>query len=179
MKTKSLFRCVLAIMVIGTKSVAQDIFANKDFQDASGSPLFNPILNQFGIEWSSSLHLTSGDLLTVGYTTNGANGQDIIVTKYDSDGTQIFQTAPYNSGSSNNDYGIGISLAANGDILVCGTTDNGGSTNFDIVILRYAGTGSLLYQDVRDAGLNLSDVAVSIAENPSGDISLQQTQKIH
>lgn len=144
------------------------VYVNQDWQDVSGSPVFNPILNPFGFQWSNSIITSSGDIVKVGHTSTTGQGENIYLTRHDPEGNLLFQV-DYNTSSNQNDYGIGLCEATNGDILVCGTTDNGGSTNYDAVILRYSASGALTFSVVIDkSGTN--DFAVDIKEDPLGNI---------
>jgi hypothetical protein len=157
-------------MVIIGNLKSQGTFINKDFEENSGYPLFNPILNPLGIEWSKSILASGGTgIITTGYTSVSGQGQNILLTKYDPDGNLIFNVN-YNSSSSFNDYGSGVYEAANGDILVCGTTDNGGSSDYDIVVLRYSSSGTLLNTSIQDGPAGKNDFAVSIIEDGIGNI---------
>ncbi len=169
MNKKQLF-CLLAIVVITAKSFSQgDIFVNRVFQESSGSPLFNPILNSFGVQWSNSVRCSTGGIVNIGYTSITGQGQNIYLIKYDDAGNIIFQK-DYNSSGTNNDYGLAICEAANGDFLLCGTTDNGATPNYDVFVLRVDNGGNLINYDIKDGPSNLNDVAVSIAEDLSGNI---------
>lgn len=167
MKQKLLLTLCLFIGIIGSK--AQETYVNRNYQDSSGSPLVNPILNPLGILYSKSLALAGGSVVTVGYTTGSGGGQDILIVKRNDVGVVSFSTT-FNTSGSNNDYGTGISQAANGDFLVCGTTDNGGTTNYDIVVLRLSSTGTVLYSATRNATAGKNDVAVDIKELSTGRI---------
>lgn len=166
---KKMVLCVLTIVVLNTFTYSQDIFVNRVFQSATGSPLFNPILNPLGVQWSSSIRSTSGGIIMVGYTAITGQGQNIYIIKYAATGSIVFQQN-WNTSGTNNDYGVGVYEASNGDVYVCGTTDNGGSTNYDLVVLRYNSGGTLLNWDVQDGPANLNDVGVSIAKDPSGNV---------
>ncbi len=141
MKTKIIWR-VAAIVLFSLNSFSQEFYVNRIYQDASGSPVFNPILNQFGIQWSHTIKGASGHIITVGHTYQAGQGENVFLRKTDPDGNVIF-SVPWNSSGTQNDYGINVFEAVSGDIYVCGTTDNGGLTDFDGIILRYSSTGTL------------------------------------
>jgi subtilisin family serine protease len=160
----------LLFQIISVTAIAQggSVYVNKEWQDSTGNPTFNPILNPFGHQWSNSILSSSGHILTVGHSDVSAQGENIYLIKHDADGNVIFQV-DFNTSGTQNDYGIGICEASNGDILLCGTTDNGGSTNYDIVIIRCSAAGVLINSTTKDkAGMN--DIAVGIKEDASGNI---------
>ncbi len=160
---------LLATIVIASATKAQAVYVNKNWQSTNGNPVLNPILNPLGIQWSNSITNASGELITVGHTQVAGQGENIWLIKYTASGSIIFQTN-YNTNAANNDYGIGLFEAANGDILVCGTTDNGGLTNYDVVILRYNSTGTLLNSTTQAGQAGKNDIAVAISEDALGDI---------
>ncbi len=169
MKQKLFLTFCLILVMASAK--AQGNYVNRTYQNSTGNPVFNPILNPLGQNYSKSLVLPSGDVVMVGYTTGSGGGQDVLLVKRNYAGTILFSTT-FNTSGSNNDYGIGLSEASNGDYLVCGTTDNGGTTNYDVLILRYSSSGTLLYSATKNATAGKNDVAVDIKELSSGDIAI-------
>lgn len=160
---------LLFIYVITGKTNAQGTSVNQSFEDASGSPVFNPILNNFGIQWSKSITTSSGNLITVSHTYVSGQGENVFLISYDVDGNIIFQT-DQNTSSNYNDYAIGVYETANGDILVCGTTDNGGTTDYDILIMRFDASGNLLNMAIEPGTSGKNDFAVDIREDSGGNI---------
>lgn len=158
----------LILITVKFNSFGQGTFINRVFQESSGSPLFNPILNVFGVQWSNSIKGIAGGLISVGYTSTGGQGQNVFLIKYDPAGSVIFQTS-WNTSGTNNDYGIGLYEAANGDILVCGATDNGGLL-YDVFVARFDGSGNYLNSNIQNGTANLNDVPVSIKEDAAGNI---------
>ena len=85
-----------------------------------------------------------GKILAVGYSTNGTN-DDVALVRYNADGSLDttygnggIVTTPVGSGL---DYGLGVTLQADGKAVVAGVTFNG--SNHDIAVLRYNTDGSL------------------------------------
>lgn len=166
-KLKFIF--LLAVSCLAIKSNAQggQLFVNREWQDVSGNPFFNPILNQFGVQWSNSIHSAGGGIITVGHSTSSAQGENIYLIKYNAAGGVVFSIT-YNTSGTNNDYGIGVvENTSNGNIYVVGTTDNGGSTNYDAVILRYNSTGSLLNSTTYAGSSGLNDIGIAIKIHPT------------
>jgi len=149
----------------------QDIFVNRVYQTITGSPLFNPVLNPFGVQWSKTIKGATGGLIMVGYTSTSAQGQNIYLVKQSASGSILFQQS-YNSSGSNNDYGLGLVEASNGDIYICGTTDNGGgASGYDLVVLHVNSSGvqqgSMIIKDGPAGG---DDFGASISQHSSGNI---------
>ena len=163
--------CVLTIVAITTKLNSQtSTFLNRVYQDGSGSPSFNPILNPIGLQWSKSITCANGDLMTVGHTYAIATGEDIYVIRRDSEGNVVFEQNYDVANASYNDYGTDIYETTNNDFIVCGMTDNGTTTNYDVAVLRINSAGTLLNSNTKDGPSNKNDFAVSIIEGGSGYI---------
>lgn len=163
MQIKKSLICLLILLVITTKTSSQT-FVNRVFQDGSGSPTFNPILNPLGLQWSKSIHISTGELVTVGHTSIGGQ-EDIFLVKYDADGNITFQQNYDIGGAAFNDYGTDVFEASNGDLLVCGTTDNGTTNNYDVVVLRIDPSGTVISSNTLAGTGGLNDFAVGIAED--------------
>ncbi|MBI3233068.1 MAG: hypothetical protein HYZ42_03345, partial [Bacteroidetes bacterium] len=146
------------------------VYINKAWQDAAGSPVFNPILNPLGVQWSNSIIGNSGGIITVGHSTVVGQGENIYLTKYDLDGNVIFQVNQNTSGA-NNDYGVALVEDPNtNDIIICGTTDNGTTTNYDIVIMRFDQNGSLLNTATFAGSAGLNDIATCLKLDTNGNV---------
>lgn len=171
---KKLIRSALALLLTVSTSHAFSqgaVYINQEWQDGLGAPTFNPILNPFGYQWSNSIMSPSGEIITVGHTNVSGQGENVYLVKHDPDGNIMFQV-DFNTGSTRNDYGIGLCMASNGDILICGATDNGGSTNYDMIIMRVNPSGSLVGSIVTRDKNGMNDFAVGIVEDPSGKITV-------
>ncbi len=90
----------------------------------------------------------SGRILVGGFSTNGAPNDDMVIWRYNADGTvdTSFNSVGYTvhdsaAGGSDADYGRAIALDSSGRILVTGSSGNG--TDVDMVIWRYNADGTL------------------------------------
>lgn len=151
---------------------AQQVHINREWRDYTGNPVFNPILNPFGLEWTKSIASASAGLITVGHTQVSGEGENILLTKYDDGGNIIFQSN-YNTSGTQNDYGVDlIEDINNGDIYLVGTTDNGGTTDYDVVLLVYNSTGTLQYSTTYNGNDGLNDIGTAITIDSNGNISI-------
>lgn len=166
--------CIIAIALIS--NVSAQVYVNKVYQERTGNPVFNPILNSFGIQWSKSITNSVNELITVGHTNVSGQGENIFLNKTDADGNVVFQIN-WNSGSTNNDYGIDLTLDGSGNIYVCGTTDNGGNTNYDAIILKFNSTGTLLNSTIFSGPDGKNDIATSIKWDNSNGIYVAATNE--
>ncbi len=141
-------------------AVFSQTYVNKEWSINDGTPLM--------LQWSNSLRTTSG-LITVGNTQVAGQGANILLTKYTSTGG-IAWSVNYNTGSTKNDYGTNLVQDTAGNIYVCGMTDNNGISNYDIVVLKYNNSGTLLWDTTYNSPYNLNDFATSIIIDPSNNI---------
>ncbi len=163
---KKLFS-ILILVALSFLVNAQEVHINREWRDYTGNPVFNPILNPFGLEWTKSIPSATAGLITVGHTQVSGQGENILLTKYD-DGGSILWQVNYNAGGTRNDYGIDLKEdASSGFIYVVGTTDNGGTTNHDVIVLVYNSSGTLQYSTSYDVN-GLNDIGTAINFDSSG-----------
>lgn len=160
-RIKNRHNLLFLFFLIGFYLNAQQIHVNREWRDTIGQPVFNPTLTPYGSDWTKSIVTLSTEIVTVGHTAVSGQGENILISKRSEDGVLIWQ-ANYNSGSTFNDYGIDVIEDASGYIYVCGTTDNGGTTNYDIIVLVYDSNGSLQYSTSFDGPDGLNDIASCI-----------------
>ena len=166
------------VFIAFNSNVNSQVFVNRVYQDISANPVFNPVLNAFGVNWSKSITNTNNELITVGHTTVSGQGENLYLEKRGGGGNLIFSISK-NTTSTNNDYGIDVlEPSPGGDIYVCGVTDNSTSNNFDIIIYRYSSTGSLLDSAQYDNGLNYNDIVSALTVDASGNIVLAASTKV-
>jgi hypothetical protein len=145
---------ILFLIVCLSTHLFSQTYVNREWQTNAGNPLF--------IQWSNSIFTQYTDyLITVGNTSVTGQGANIMLTKYDHDGSIMWST-DYNTSGIHNDYGVDLVEDSLGNLFVCGTTDNGGITNFDIVILKYNSSGALLWETTYNSSYGKNDIAVSI-----------------
>lgn len=170
--TKKLLFCLITIVVISPKlfSQAGSVYVNRLWSVSTGNPVFNPILNPFGIKWSKTITCNSGEIVTVAHTTATAQGENILVTKFSASGTILFQKQHHTS-STNNEYGTDVvEDPTNGDIFVCGFTDNGGTSNYDGIVLKFDTYGNKTDSALFAHANGLNDVFTSIKLNASNQV---------
>ncbi|MFM7281750.1 MAG: hypothetical protein ACKO32_08230 [Planctomycetia bacterium] len=114
-----------------------------------------------GVEYLLSAAVTaSGDSYASGNTLGGGSGQDIAVLKYDAAGN--FQWRRTISGSGNaTDNGLELAADASGNAYVCGYVRQA-SGGDDMLLAKYDGAGTQLWQRNWDSGALLDDQAWSV-----------------
>ena len=87
---------------------------------------------------------SNGDLYVTGETESyGAGNKDVLLLKYDSEGTLLWQRT---WGGSGHDRGYGIALDSDENIFITGIELNYGAGWWDVFLLKYDSSGSILWQ---------------------------------
>jgi uncharacterized delta-60 repeat protein len=109
---------------------------------------------------------TSGDVYVTGYTGSfGVTGFDVFLLKFNSSGNLVWQKT---WGGNSNDFGYGVGVDASGNIYVTGATQSFGAGAYDVVLLKFNSTGSLVWQ--KTWGGTGDDEGLSVALDSSGNI---------
>jgi len=141
-------------------------YINKEWETTNGNPL--------GLQLTSSVTNSSNQLISVGNTSVAGQGANILITKFERDGSIIWQSE-FNTSGTNNDYGVALTEDNVGNIIVVGTTDNNSTINFDVVVLKYNTSGNLLWSAVYNSSFNLNDIATSVKVDTSGNVYVGAT----
>ena len=163
---KNLTIISIIVLAITTFTMQAQTHINREWETFNGNPL--------GLQWTSSITNASNQLISVGNTAISGQGANILTTKFNSDGTILWQTA-FNTSGSNNDYGIALIEDNTGNIYVAGTTDNSSTVDFDVVVLKYNSIGSLLWSAVYNSPFNLNDIATTVTIDASGNVYVGAT----
>jgi hypothetical protein len=149
----------LACILTGT--IFAQTHVNREWATTSGNP--------FALQWSASVVTASNELITTGNTSTSNQGANILTTRYTSTGAVAWQQTFHTSGT-NNDYGVVVKLDYAGNIIVCGTTDNGGTSNHDIVLLKYNPSGVLQWSKQFNSSFSKHDAGTALKIDPSNNI---------
>lgn len=103
----------------------------------------------------------TGEVCVAGWSVDATTLQaDIVVVKYNSSGTQLWEETWDNGG---NDYGYAVAMDGSGNVYVAGATGE------DYVTLKFGSAGGELWNQVWNGQGNASDVALAIAVDGSGN----------
>lgn len=149
---KPLFVLLLVLLVLLTfpiKSFAATINLDTDF-DTDGFTLHNGAAGGNGSDWGASVEVQSdGKYVIGGLSTNASSNSDIVVWRYNTNGTldTTFNSTGYkvlsNIGGKATAADIGwASLTSDGKILIAGYTE-GVATGYDVLICRLTSSGTL------------------------------------
>ena len=105
----------------------------------------------------------SGNVYVTGFTASqGAGGNDVLITKYDTSGAIQWQRS---LGDANSDFSRGIAVDDSGNVYVVGQTS---SQSNDVLIAKYNTSGTIQWQ--RSLGGAGSDGGFAIAVDASGNV---------
>jgi uncharacterized delta-60 repeat protein len=108
---------------------------------------------------------SSDNIYITGFSNStGGGGDDIVVAKYNSSGSVIWQRKL--SGSSN-EQGNGIEVDSSGNVYVVGYSNSGGPGGYSIVIAKYNTSGTIQWQ--RHLGGSSTDQGRGIVVDNSGN----------
>jgi uncharacterized delta-60 repeat protein len=129
-------------------------------------------LSGAGTEQGSGIAVdSSGNVYVGGYTTSqGAGGYDLLIARYTTNGVLEWQRT---LGGVGDDYGMGIKTNVVDDLYVIGFTNSLGAGNYDLLIAKLPGDGSLtsIYPNFTYAVSTLSPATGSLVDASAGLIS--------
>lgn len=155
-----LAQALCAIVCVCALDLTAQTYINKEWVESTGVP--------DNIDWTTSVIDGSGNLVVVGNTLIGPSNPDVLVTKYDRQGTQLWQQT-YGGTANAEDYGIAVTADLAGSIYVAAVTTNMGSMQ-DITLLKFSSDGQLLWDTSWNGPTGLADVPSSLALAPDGSI---------
>lgn len=167
MKKLLLFQLLFFSFLLNLQS---QLLVNQVWIASSGEPDQFTIPNSQwdNIDYNSSTLTESGDLIVVGNTKQSTGNTDILVTKYGING-QVLWEQTYAGSAGSYDYALAVTNDNNGNILVAGVITNNNATT-DVIILKYATGGNLLFSTLLGDGNNQFDIPTAITSDNQGNI---------
>jgi Secretion system C-terminal sorting domain len=136
--------------------------------NAAGDSLWHKDFGGAGHDFISQMEMDQNGHIYIAGSTQGDGKQsfDAFVLKIDQEANIIWQRQ---IGGTDFEYGLGLSIADNGDVLLCGTTNsNTVNDRPDMFVARFDKAGNeLWYQQPGNSG---SEYAEAIAVNSRGEI---------
>jgi hypothetical protein len=110
----------------------------------------------------------SGGFAVAGYTFSSSSGTaDMLVARFDDQGELLWSRA---FGGPGRDYGQGVCATQDGGSVVAGFTTSAGSGAEDALLVRYTGTGEVVW--VRTFGGEKPDIALGVCATRDGGFAL-------
>jgi subtilisin family serine protease len=132
---------------------------NKEWSIANARPINS--------DWYSTVIDHDHHLVSVGNTAMTHEGANIWIQKTDPEGTVLWQRF-YNSSGNQDDFGVGVTIDAQNNIYVCGTTKRNGQ--FDMAVLKYDANGNQQWAVQYNSPFNQNDVATALKTDPTGNV---------
>lgn len=159
MKSTTIFFIIFSSFL--SSYLSAQFHINKEWEQVTGNP--------FALEWTSSITNPLNQLIQVGNTVQSGQGANVLISKYGTLGTLLWQST-FNSGTAKNDYGCKATQDLAGNIYVVGSTDNGTTDNYDVIVLKYSSSGTLIWSKTYGASFNKNDVGIDIKVDLSGNV---------
>ena len=109
---------------------------------------------------------SNGNVYVTGYTTDPVNGKDIVVLKYNSSGTLLWDET-FNGTGDGDDMGLAIAVGSAGAVYVTGYATQS-ATGKDYITIRYASNGTFSWAKYFDGLGNAEDSALDIVVDSTG-----------
>jgi hypothetical protein len=130
--------------------------------DTLGQQLWNISWSGSGIECANAVVVDDTNAAYIaGYTTSwGAGGSDAFLAKYNQAGDIIWSRT---WGATGEDKAQGMCIGPNGEIYICGSSDNAASASLDIFVVSFDTAGNILSETVlaADGDQEASDIRVA------------------
>jgi len=110
-----------------------------------------------------------GNVYITGKTFTRISNEDIILIKYDSEGTELWQRI-YNGPESGTDEGVALTIDNLYNVYIIGKSDYGKTNGFDIVTNKYRADGTNLWTKNFNGTANSNDFAIDVALDKAGNI---------
>jgi len=163
---------VILIGYRGSFPNAQDYVTTK--LDTAGNQLWQAVLN--GRANRSDIPIAvvaapNGDIYVTGASQmeiSNFSYEDMLTVKYDAAGNELWRAA-FNGTGFGADRPVSVALAANGDVVVLGTTTNAFGTT-DFLTLKYTATGGEVWRAIVNGSANRNDDARALVIDSSGNV---------
>lgn len=144
----------IAALLLLSYPVLSQTHVNTEWSTISGLPV--------NIHWTASLIASTNHVITVGNTYTAGQEANVLLTKYSTDGSIVWQVE-YNNVDSLGDYGIALAEDQNGNFLVAATSERLASTSLDICVLKFNSSGQLQWTYFFNGSANGDDIPTTIS----------------
>ena len=146
-----------------------DLFTTK--LAADGTVVWSTKYSTDGTDYGLQVSLDSaGNVITLGQTNGKAKGNDYVVVKLNSAGTQVWATAYDAQGTRKDDIARNLLVGSDNSVYVTGSTV-AGNTYFNTV--RFSSAGSLL--QTNRISISAATAQPGLEQNPDGSVVLTLT----
>jgi hypothetical protein len=121
------------------------------------------------IDWSASCRDGSQNTYITGNTYEIGEKANIITTKYNASGDEVWQVE-YNSSSNDNDYGIAIEVDGSGNVYVAAASFTSGTNYYDYRVIKYNSSGTEQWNVTYNGPGNFYDIPTNIMVDTYGNV---------
>ncbi len=113
----------------------------------------------------------SGNIYTAGCSIGAGSGQDLVLIKYNSSGTEQWLKR-YNGAGNGGDAVVSVKVDGAGNIIAGGYTDMGAGQRQNFLTLKYDPSGNLMWEKQFNGSSNSTDLATAMTVDASNNIYL-------
>ncbi|MFZ1612084.1 MAG: T9SS type A sorting domain-containing protein [Chitinophagales bacterium] len=121
------------------------------------------------VSWMAHVQDNDGNTFITGNTLVAGEKANIITTKYDRSGDEIWQVT-YNSTYNDNDYGTAITLDDDGNVYVAAASFISATNQYDYRTIKYNSTGTLQWTSTYNGTGSLYDIPSDIIVDASDNV---------
>ncbi|MEO5585172.1 MAG: SBBP repeat-containing protein, partial [Flavobacteriales bacterium] len=136
------------------------IYVNKEWVETNGLP--------DSLHWTATTLDAQKQLIVTGTTVVAPGNTDILTTKYDRKGNVLWEMT-WGGATSGMDHGVAIAVDVHDYVYVAGATFSGPSL-YDMVVLKYSSTGTLIWAHSWNGANGLNDIPTGIAVDPAENV---------
>jgi uncharacterized delta-60 repeat protein len=109
------------------------------------------------------------DLATAGYGASATSHYDCVTVRYDSSGNRLW-AAGYDGPNHGDDRTYSVAADSSGNIVAVGYGDNGYTTPYDYLTIKYDSVGETLWTRRYDGPAHSGDKASAVAVDAAGNV---------
>ncbi|MFN3939098.1 MAG: hypothetical protein ACK4IY_00835, partial [Chitinophagales bacterium] len=121
------------------------------------------------VSWCAHTQDGDGYAYVTGNTIVSGDKANILTTKYDRAGEEIWQVS-YNSSYDDNDYGTAITVDIVGNVYVAAASFTSATNQYDYRVVKYDSTGSLQWTNTYNDTGSLYDLPSDILVDDAGNV---------
>lgn len=145
---------LLPVLAAFVTCINAQTYVNEEWSSLNGLPVNR--------HWSASMMASSGHLMTVGNTFTSGESTNMLLTKYETNGTLVWQVE-YNNDDNLEDYGIAITEDNAGNFYLAGTSYRLSSSSLELVVVKYNSSGQYQWAYEFNGTANGDDLPSAIA----------------
>jgi subtilisin family serine protease len=165
MKTKIISTAILMIFITNCFAQLQHLVSEEWADDKGTQDFFQKSVTQTDVY---------RNVYIAGATLNGSGDYDLLLTKYDSQGSELW-TQQVNGNGNGNDFATAVFIDASLNVYVTGTEYESSTNKNDIIVLKYDSSGTLQWSATYNGASSDNDAGGDITVDGSGYVYVTGT----